>query len=73
MLMQLSLLALDTEIELSQLTAQYKLDRINLVLDYKLELDNLTSFYNNQIMLLNEEDVIEEQSYEYNDCKFTNR
>ena len=62
---ELSLLALDTEIELSQLTAQYKLDSINLVLDYELELDSLTSFYNNQIMLLNEEDVIEDQSYEY--------
>ena len=49
---------------MSQLTAQYKLDSINLVLEYELELDNLNLFYNNQIILLNEEDVIEDQSYE---------
>ena len=34
------------------------------MLEYELELENLNLFYNNQIILLNEEDVIEDQSYE---------
>ena len=49
---------------MNQLAVKYKLDSITCV-EHELELDNLTSFYNNQIMLLNEEDLIEDQSYEY--------
>jgi len=50
---------------LSQTINTYQLDSTNMVSDHELQLANLIINYNNQIEMLNAEDIIEDQAYEF--------